>query len=275
MNRASLKTENDKQVDGVYTKSWKLCTVEEVEDLKKVIKLIPLWSTGIFLNITLAMFYSLSIVQALAMDRQVGSIKIPAGTFRTFTLLTTAITIFIVDRYLFNMWRNVSGRSLTPLQRVGIGHVINVVGIAGTALVEVRRLHLARLNGLVTANQPNSVAPISALWLVPSLVVVGVGDAFHFPGQVALYYQEFPKSLKTTSTAMVSLLIGSGYYLSAVLTHFIDRITDWLPDNINEGRVDNVYWLSTVIGVMNFVYYLVCARLYKYQDDQNIANNDV
>ncbi|KAF4389164.1 hypothetical protein F8388_026893 [Cannabis sativa] len=170
------------------TKSWKLCTVEEVEDLKRVIKLIPLWSTGILLTTTIAMFNGLSTIQALAMDREVGPIKIPAGTFLAFTLVTTAISIFIVDR-----------------------------------------------------------------------------EAFHFPGQVALYYQEFPDSLKTTSTAMVSLLIGLGYYLSVVFTDFIDNTTGWLPNNINIGRVDCVYWLFVVIGVLNFGYYLVCAKLYEYQ----------
>ncbi|PON64330.1 Proton-dependent oligopeptide transporter [Trema orientale] len=275
LNRASFKTENDKQVDGVYAKSWKLFTVEEVEDLKNLIKLIPLWSTGILLTTSIATFNSLSTVQALAMDRRVGSIKIPAGTFLAFTLVTTAISIFFVDRYLLDMWRKLSGRSVTTLQKIAIGHAFNVVGLVGIALTEARRLHLARINGLVTAPQSNSVVPMSALWLVPSLVLVGIGEAFHFPGQVALYYQEFPESLKSTSTAMVSLLIGLGYTLSAVSTDFIGRTTAWLPDNINEGRVDNVYWLFTGIGVVNLGYLLVCARLYKYQHGQNTDHDDV
>ncbi|EOY18514.1 Nitrate excretion transporter 1, putative [Theobroma cacao] len=64
-----------------------------------------------------------------------------------------------------------------------------------------------------------------------------IGEAFHFPGQIALYYQEFPKSLK-----------------------------GWLPDNINHGRLDNVFWMLAVIGVVNLGYYLVCAKLFKYQN---------
>ncbi|KAM6582652.1 hypothetical protein CsatB_009654 [Cannabis sativa] len=241
------------------TKSWKLCTVEEVEDLKRVIKLIPLWSTGILLTTTIAMFNGLSTIQALAMDREVGSIKIPAGTFLAFTLVTTAISIFIVDRYLLDMWQKLSGRLLSPLQKIGIGHVFNILGMVATAITEAKRLHLAQ------ANPATSVVSMSALWLVPCLVIVGIGEAFHFPGQVALYYQEFPDSLKTTSTAMVSLLIGLGYYLSVVFTDFIDNTTGWLPNNINIGRVDCVYWLFVVIGVLNFGYYLVCAKLYEYQ----------
>ncbi|PON44413.1 Proton-dependent oligopeptide transporter [Parasponia andersonii] len=271
LNIAALKTENDKQVDGIYSKSWKLCTVEEVEDLKKVIKIIPLWSTGILLSITIAMVNSLSTVQALTMDRHLGSMKIPAATFLVSSLMSTAISIFIIDRLLLPTWQKIFRRSLTPLQRIGVGHIINVLGLVVSALIEARRLHLARTDGLVTAYRSDSVVPMSALWLVASLAVMGMGEAFQFPGQVALYYQEFPESLKSTSTAMISLLIGLGYYLSAVVTDLIDRATGWLPNNINEGRVDNVFWLCTVIGVVK---YLVCARMYKYQHDQNIADND-
>ncbi|XP_062089609.1 protein NRT1/ PTR FAMILY 2.7-like [Humulus lupulus] len=260
LNRACLKAENDEQIDSVHTKSWKLCTVEEVEDLKRVFRLIPLWSTDILLTTTIAMFNSLSTIQALAMDRQVvGSIKIPAGTFLAFTLVTTAISIFIVDRYLLNKWQNLRGRALSPFQRIGIRHIINIIGIVEIGTTEAKRLHLAR------ADPSKSVVAMSTLWLVPSLVIVGIGEAFHFPSQVALYYQEFPESLKSTSTTIISLLIGLGYYLSVVVTDLIDHTTGWLPNNINQGRVDNMYWFFVVIGVLNFGYFLVCTKLYKYQ----------
>ncbi|KAI3746228.1 hypothetical protein L6452_08652 [Arctium lappa] len=59
----------------------------------------------------------------------------------------------------------------------------------------------------------DSVVPMSTLWLVPQLVAVGDAEAFHFLGQVSLYYQEFPKSLKSTAAAMVSVFIGIAFYL--------------------------------------------------------------
>jgi peptide/histidine transporter 3/4 len=98
------------------------------------------------------------------------------------------------------------------------------------------------------------------------LVVMGIGEGFHFPGTVvALYYQEFPKSLKSTSTAMVSLLIGIGLYPSIEITDLIDRTIGWLPDNINDGRVDNLFWMMAVIGAVNFGYFLGCTKKFKYQ----------
>ncbi|KAK9283829.1 hypothetical protein L1049_012083 [Liquidambar formosana] len=265
LNSAALKTEPDKVSDGSYAKSWRLCTVEEVEDLKTLIKIIPVWSTGIFLYAPVGIFSSLTTLQALSMDRHLGPhFQIPAGSFLVFNQLATAISILIIDRFLIPTWQNVTRRSLTLLQRVGIGHIISIVGMVGSALVETRRLHVIRTHHLMS--QSGSVVPMSALWLVMSLTIIGISEGFHFPGQVALYYQEFPTLLKSTSTAMVSLLIGIGFYLSTAIINLVRRITGWLPDNINDGRIDNVYWMLAVVGVVNFGYFLACAKLYEYQN---------
>ncbi|KAF5447092.1 hypothetical protein F2P56_032668 [Juglans regia] len=151
-----------------------------------------------------------------------------------------------------------------PLQRIGVGHVLNILSMATSALVESKRLNIAQAHHL--QDQPRSIVPMSVLWLFPQLALVGIGEAFHFPGQVALYYQEFPTSLKTTSTAMISMIIGIAFYLSTALIDLVRRVTGWLPDNINDGRVDNVYWALVVVGVLNFAYYLLCACLYRYQN---------
>lgn len=66
------------------------------------------------------------------------------------------------------------------------------------------------------------------------------------------YYREFPESLRGTSTVMISLLIGIGFYLSTAVTNLVRRITKWLPDNINDGMLDNVFWMLAVVRVMNF-----------------------
>ncbi|KAE7996903.1 hypothetical protein FH972_001585 [Carpinus fangiana] len=277
LNRAALKTEGDRQIDGSYAISWRLCTVEEVEDLKKLVRIIPIWSTGIYLGTSIGIFTGLTILQALTMDRHLGShFEIPASSFIVFNLLATSISIFTIDNFLLPTWQNLTRRSLTPLQRIGIGHVINILAMVVSALIETRRLHVVRTHRLMGQSGGLAV-PMSALWLVLPLAVMGIGEGFHFPGTVALYYQEFPKSLKSTSTAMVSLLIGIGLYLSTAITDLTDKTTGWLPNNINNGRVDNVFWMMTVIAAINFGYFLCCAKMFKYQhvedhDDNGLAN---
>lgn len=235
--------------------------MEEVEDLKNLMTIIPLWSTGIFLNTSIGIFNSLTVLQALTMDRHLGpNFKIPAASFLVFNLLATAISIAFIDILILPTWQNLTHRPITPLGRIGIGHFINIIALAASALIETRRLHVARSHEL-----EGSIVPMSASWLVLPLVVMGMGEGFHFPGTVALYYQEFPKALKSTSTAMVSLVFAIGLYLSTLVTDLIDRTTRWLPDDINDGRLDCVFWTLVVMVTVNFGYFLVCAKFFKYQ----------
>ncbi|KAK9123545.1 hypothetical protein Sjap_013147 [Stephania japonica] len=110
------------------------------------------------------------------------------------------------------------------------------------------------------AGRSETVAPIA---------LVGAGEAFHFPGQVALYYQEFPKSLRSTSTAMIALLMGIGYYLGTAIVDLFRRVTDWVPNDINNGRLDNVFWVLVVVCAINLGYFLNCATCYKYKNFEN------
>ncbi|OMO77208.1 Proton-dependent oligopeptide transporter family [Corchorus olitorius] len=265
LNRASLKVEGDIGSNGSIARPWSLCTVQQVEDVKTLIRIFPLWSSSILLGTPIAIQASLTVLQALTMDRHVGQhFKIPAGSILVIVFMSTSIFLTLIDRFLCPMWQKLTRKSPSALQRIGVGHALNVLSMAVSALVESRRLKM------VHAHKPNMLA----LWLFPQLVLVGIGEAFHFPGQVGLYYQEFPASLRSTATAMIALIIGISFYLSTAIIDFLRRVTSWLPDNINNGRLDNVYWTLTAVGLLNFGYYLTCARLYKYQNVEKEVDDD-
>ncbi|MCD7465980.1 hypothetical protein HAX54_002279 [Datura stramonium] len=271
LNCAAFITEADTKSDGSRN-PWRICTVQQVEDLKNLIKLFPLWASGFLISTQLVIQTSLLILQALKMDRHMGPhFEIPAGSMLVFILLFTCIAISIIDRLLYPFLAKYTSFSLTPLQRIGIGHAITIASMAVSALVESRRLRLARSHNLQGKN--DAIVPMSVFWLVPQLALNGIGEGFHFPGHLAFYYQEFPTSLKNTSTAMVSLFIGIAYYLGNALIDLVQRLSGWLPDNINDGRMDNVFWICCILGSANFIYYLVFASLYKYKVVEDKPND--
>ncbi|MED6125428.1 hypothetical protein PIB30_068418 [Stylosanthes scabra] len=242
-------------VSTIPAKRFRLCTVQQVEDFKKVIGILPLWTSSILLAVPIAMQTNLSILQALVMDGHIGPhFKYPAGSLGVILLISTSIFLSILDRVLWPFYHKLTGKTPTLLQRIGVGHVITSLSMVVSAIVESKRLKM-----LHDENKSMSI-----LWLFPQLALAGAGEAFHFPGQVAFYYQQLPQSLRSTSTAMISLVIGISYYLNTALTHQVRTSTNWLPDNINVGRVDNVYWMLVIFSGINFVYYLICATLYKY-----------
>jgi peptide/histidine transporter 3/4 len=65
---------------------------------------------------------------------------------------------------------------------------------------------------------------------------------------------------------MISMIVGIAFYLNTALIDQVRRSTDWLPDDINHGKVDNVYWMLVLFEGINFVYYLFCSAFYKYEN---------
>ncbi|KAL2897619.1 Protein NRT1/ PTR FAMILY 2.7 [Bienertia sinuspersici] len=178
---------------------------EEDEEMWKVIKILPASSAGVILNTAVATSSTLIVYQASYMDLTIGShIKLPAESTIVVTLVFTAVTVAIFDIIFFPMWKKIVGVSMKPMQRGGTGQVITVFGMIGLAAVEMGRLE-SSIKGNYT---------MSVLWLLFPLALIGIGAGWYIPGGLTIHFQEFPDSLKCTSTALSSLPIGIGFYLS-------------------------------------------------------------
>ncbi|XP_039128198.1 protein NRT1/ PTR FAMILY 2.7-like isoform X1 [Dioscorea cayenensis subsp. rotundata] len=266
MNRATLIQQGDVATDGSISRPWSLCSVEDVNDLKTLIRIVPLWTSNVFLSISIATQTSLSVLQALTMDRSLGShFSVPASSFSIATLLAICLTLFILDRGIYPLCHRLTSYTPTPLQRVGVGQAFNIAAMVASALIEHRRSIIVHEHQ--AENQPDWIVPMSAFWLVLPYVFIGIGEAFHFPGQIAFYYQEFPKSLKSTAIGIVAVLMSIGFYLSMAVLAVVRRATSWLPDNLNSSRLENVYWMLTLVASINFFYFILCAKFYKKQSD--------
>uniref|UniRef100_A0ACD5YYI5 Uncharacterized protein n=1 Tax=Avena sativa TaxID=4498 RepID=A0ACD5YYI5_AVESA len=265
LNRAALITDGDVDAaDCSVVRPWRICTVEQVEDLKTVLRILPLWSAAIILSISIGVQINFTVLQALVMDRAVGRFNVPAGSMIVASLLSVVIFLGLLDRILLPLWKRLTGHTPTPLQQVGVGHFLTVLSMAASAIVERQRTATVHAHG--EEGNPTWVSPLSAIWLVLPFAVSGAGEAFHFPAQVTLYYQEFPPPLKNTATGMMAMIVALGFYLSTALINIVQRATTWLPDNMNASRLENLYWLLTAMVAVNFGYYLTCAKLYRYQN---------
>nr|GFA36065.1 protein NRT1/ PTR FAMILY 2.7-like [Tanacetum cinerariifolium]GFA37032.1 protein NRT1/ PTR FAMILY 2.7-like [Tanacetum cinerariifolium] len=155
----------------------------QVKDLKTIIRIIPLLTTGIFLFTPIAIQTSLIVLQALAMDLHLAPhFQIPVGSMLVFLMLSTSIFLTLVDRVPIPMFQKLTGIHPTPLQRIGIGHVLVILSMAISSLLESKRLSIVHAHDL----DGNSVVPMSAFWIAPQLVILGIAEAFYQPGQVSI-----------------------------------------------------------------------------------------
>ncbi|KAI5338975.1 hypothetical protein L3X38_018247 [Prunus dulcis] len=100
------------------------------------------------------------------MDRQIGPhFKIPAGSILVIVLISTAVSLTLIDRFLCPMWQKLTGQFSTSPQRIGLGHMLNVLGMAVSALVESKQLKIAKTHHL--QDQLGAIVPMFVLWLFP------------------------------------------------------------------------------------------------------------
>lgn len=246
---------------------WKLCSVTKVEEVKMMGRLLPIWATTILFWTTYAQMITFSVEQASTMHRSIGSFQIPAGSLTVFFVAAILITLALYDRLIMPLWKKWKGKpGFSSLQRIAIGLILSIIGMAAAALTEMKRLSVAK-----AAGRSSSHLPISVFLLIPQFFLVGAGEAFIYTGQLDFFITQSPKGMKTMSTGLFLTTLSLGFFVSSFLVSVMKKVTTsgggqgWLADNINYGRLDLFYWLLAVLGLINLIIYIMCAVWYKPQ----------
>lgn len=270
LDKAAIK---DPQMPVVVSKvnKWYISTLTDVEEVKLVIRMLPIWATTIIFWTIYAQMTTFSVSQATTMDRHIGpSFEIPAASLTVFFVGSILLTVPIYDRVVVpiagRLLHNPHG--LMPLQRIGVGLMLSILAMVSAALVEIKRLKTAQIDGLV--NKPGAIVPLSVFWLIPQFFFVGAGEAFTYIGQLDFFLRECPKGMKTMSTGLFLSTLSLGFFVSSILVTVVHKLTGnkrpWIADNLNQGRLDYFYWLLAGLSVINFLVYLVFAKWYRYKD---------
>ncbi|KAG2677596.1 hypothetical protein I3760_12G104800 [Carya illinoinensis] len=249
---------------------WYLSTLTDVEEVKLIVRMLPIWATTIMFWTIYAQMSTFSVSQATTMDRHIGSFQIPAASLTVFFVGSILLTVPIYDRIIAPIAGKVlkNPQGLTPLQRIGVGLVFSIFAMVAAALTELKRLRAARSYGLT--ENPTAEIPLSVFWLVPQFFLVGSGEAFTYIGQLDFFLRECPKGMKTMSTGLFLSTLSLGFFVSSVLVSIVHKVTGkrrpWLANNLNQGKLYDFYWLLAILSALNLVLYLVCSKWYVYKD---------
>jgi len=252
------------------------CTVQQVEDVKIVIKILPIFLSTIMLSCCLAQLSTFSVQQATTMDTKVGSLKVPPASLPVFPVVFIMIVAPLYDHIIIPFFRKLtkSEMGITHLQRIGIGLVLSIVAMVVAAVVENKRKRVAYSSGLADSGSP---LPITFFWIAFQYLFLGSADLFTLAGLLEFFFTEAPLGMKSLATSLSWASLAMGYYLSSVLVSTVNSVTGkgghkaWLTGpNLNHYHLERFYWLMCVLSSINFVQYLFWATRYKYRSTGNI-----
>ncbi|KAK6133693.1 hypothetical protein DH2020_032603 [Rehmannia glutinosa] len=247
------------------------CSVQQLEDVKIVLKILPIFGCTIMLNCCLAQLSTFSVQQAATMDTKLGSLKVPPASLPVFPVVFIMILAPIYDHIIIPFARRVtkSETGVTHLQRIGIGLVLSIIAMAVAALVEIKRKKVATDSNLLDSDKP---LPITFFWIAFQYLFLGSADLFTLAGLLEFFFTEAPFSMRSLATALSWASLAMGYYLSTVIVSIVNSVTGdskhkaWLSgENLNDYHLERFYWLMCVLSGLNFMHYLFWARKYKYR----------
>lgn len=268
-DKAAVEIQSDNIKESVNP--WRLCTVTQVEELKAIVRLLPIWATGIIFSTVYSQMSSLFVLQGERMDTHVGnsSFKIPPASLSIFDTLSVIFWVPIYDRIIVPVTRKFTGHKngLTQLQRMGIGLFISILSMIAAAVLELIRLRMVRERNYYDLPE----MPMSIMWQVPQYFLIGCAEVFTFIGQLEFFYEQAPDAMRSLCSALSLTTVALGNYLSSLLVTIVTSISTkngnlgWIPDNLNRGHLHYFFWLLTVLSVLNMGAFLLVSKWYTYK----------
>uniref|UniRef100_A0A803L910 Uncharacterized protein n=3 Tax=Chenopodium quinoa TaxID=63459 RepID=A0A803L910_CHEQI len=286
LDKAAIITNDDKiNPEGSAANPWKLSPVQHVEQVKCVIRVFPIWISGVFYTISMVTTGNYVVFQALQSNRSLGgtNFKIPAASYTIFSMLAMTIWIPVYDRIVVPKLRKMTGKEngITVLQKLGIGMGLNIIALVVFGLVEQRRRVLALTKSSLEVDPHRGViSSFSAMWLILPLVLSGLSEAFAMISLVEFYYKQFPENMRSIGGAFLFCGMAVSSYLSSFLQSVVDKMSrnsksgSWLNEDLNKARLDYFYYVIACLQFANLFYFLVCSKWYRYRESISTSTDE-
>ncbi|BFG32695.1 hypothetical protein CerSpe_189690 [Prunus speciosa] len=283
LDKAAIITNEDKiNLDGSTATPWKLCSLQEVEQVKCLLRVVPIWISTIIYYVAMVQQQTYPVFQALQSDRRLGNtgFKIPAASYIAFNMLALTIWIPIYDRLIVPALRRMTGKEggITILQKMGFGMVLAIITMLVSAVVEEKRRSLALSHPIGIEERGGAISSMSGFWFIPQLGLIGLSEAFTVIAQVEFYYKQVPENMRSIGGSFLFVGMAMSNYFSSGLVSIVHHTSkgssmgDWLPEDLNKGKLDYFYYVVAALEVLNLGYFIVLSRWFKYKGSDDSAS---
>ena len=241
----------------------------QVYEVKLVLRLVPILLTTVVFWAIYAQMGTLFITQGLLMNRSTGGVEVPSAVISTIDTVAIILLVPLYDRAFLPLARRL-GLRVTTLRRIGWGNLVSAGTMVAAGLLEARRLQYVAA-GRTAPGQPG-VADLSIYWQVPQYFLIGLAEVLGSIGQLELFYDQAPNTMRSCCSAIQLLGSALGSTLSGVLLGGMNSATErwgggaWIPDDLNQGRMDYYFYALAGLMLLNHVWYCVLARGFVLKD---------
>jgi len=182
------------------------------------------------------------------LQRNIGSFKIPAASMSFANQLGMVLSVLAYDLLAVPFAKR-RGVTITAMQRVGFGIVLQFLALMAAGFLEVARYDIIRETGMLkkfaraaAANPGANPADLlqgftipMSIWLhaIPHLLE-GVSEMFVNAAVVEIFFTQVSEGTRSLANSLLLLAVGMGSYLSFALNKLIALATKkdpWISQN--------------------------------------------
>lgn len=249
---------------GLPANTWRLCSLQQVEQFKCFVSISPVWLSGIACFLVMDQQTVNGILQAIQSNQAVGSnFQIPPGWAGLTSMIVLSLWIFLYETVAPFISRKLRGKRckrLTIHQRMNLGIITSITAMVIAGIVEKRRRDMAISIG-------SFVSPMSIAFLLPQFALSGLVEAFAAIAVMELLTSHVPESLRTVGGAVYFFSMSIASYLTSSIVSLVHGLTErngkapWVGGrDLNTGRLDYYYYIIAALGVVNLLYYNLFAK---------------
>lgn len=250
---------------------WRLCSLHQVEEVKLVLRLFPIWLSCLMFAIVISQMNTFFVKQGSTLQRSITPhFIIPPASLQALVGLTILLNMPIYDRVFVPIARKFTGHpsGITVLQRIGTGLFLSIFIMIVSALVEAKRINVVKEYNLL--DHPKSIVPMKVWWLLPQYIITGLVEIFTYVGLQELFYAQMPEAMRSLGAAVYLSVTGIGNFISSAIISMVQAISsrygeEWLGDNINRAHLDHFYWVLAGLSALNLCIYVCIAMRFVYK----------
>ncbi|GAX73014.1 hypothetical protein CEUSTIGMA_g466.t1 [Chlamydomonas eustigma] len=255
-------------------------TPKQVEEVKMVLRLLPVFAATVMYWTIYTQMSSMFVAQGSVMQRDFvlagTSVHVPSASMAVFNTVAVILLIWLYDSYAEPFLRR-CGYQMTLLRRMGWGMVVAAMAMGAAAVLEAWRLHVYRQEYCAPCDDDGQlccrpgVPGLPILWQAPQYILIGLSEVLSSIAQMEFFYDQAPDVMRSCSMALSLLSTAVGSYLAGALTLVVQEFSEdvtgkqWLPNDLNQGRLDLFFIFLMVVLLINLVAFVLVAIKYEYK----------
>ncbi|KAL8526732.1 hypothetical protein ACS0TY_015800 [Phlomoides rotata] len=263
----------DQSVEDQVRNRWKLCSIEQVEAAKFVLRVIPIGTTFIVCTIVSSVGNTFLVEQGSHMNRRLGKWKVPSQVL---------LVLFSSGKWFFSKLADClvkKSRIYGPPSAIAVAMLFSVLCCVTAGVIEIERLKVVKRHGLL--NKPEEAVPMAAFWLFfPFFLLAGL-DSFLSKGVDAFYERGSPDPLRHYCPHFTYAVSGLGLMYSVISVYVVGKISEtggregWFQDSLNKSRLDRYYLALAGLSALNLIIFIPLAFLNQKHQPRETSTEEV